>query len=115
MIEQNSVDFYNSRLTVDWSNTKNLTASQRDRIRQYGSDAQALLTNRQLAMFIHHQKFEIADQIAQIRGHTQDDNARRIALGNELTGIDSFITTLKRAVYLKDRIGNTQEVPNDLT
>ena len=66
-------------------------------------------------MFIHHHKFDLADQIAQLRGHTPDDNARRIALGNELSGIDNFINTLKRAVYLKNRIGNTQEVPNDLT
>jgi len=112
MIENDTIDFYNSRLTVDISQPSKLTPSQRDRVINYGSTAENLLKNKDLAMFVHHFKFSLADELVSIRSHTPDDNARRIALSNELAGIDNFVNSLKRAVYLKNRIGNTQEVPN---
>ena len=112
MIQNETVDFYNSRLTVDVSQPSKLTTSQKDQVRHYGSLAEALLKNRDLAMFVHHFKFSLADELASIRSHQPDDNARRVAISNELTGIDDFVNSLKRAVYLKNRIGNTTEVPN---
>lgn len=113
MIDDNTTEFYNNRLTVDLSNMKKLSPAQQDRVRHYGSQAEALLKNRDLAMFIHHWKFEVNDTLAGIRGHTKDDDNQRVALCNELAGIDSFITSLKRAVYLKSKLGNT-EVPENL-
>jgi len=112
MIDNNIIDFYNSRLTVDVSQPNKLTPSQRDQVRHYGSLAEGLLKNKDLALFVHHFKFSLADELAAIRSHTLDDNARRIAVSNELAGIDNFVNSLKRAVYLKNRIGNTNEVPN---
>lgn len=112
MIEKDTIDFYNSRLTVDISQPSKLTTSQKDQIRHYGSIAEALLKNRDLAMFVHHFKFSLADELASIRSHQPDDNAKRIAISNELAGIDNFVNSLKRAVYLKNRIGNTNEVPD---
>jgi len=112
MIEKDTIDFYNSRLTVDISQPSKLTTSQKDQIRHYGSIAEALLKNKDLAMFVHHFKFSLADELATIRSHGPDDNARRIALSNELAGIDNFVNSLKRAVYLKNRIGNTNQVPD---
>ncbi len=112
MIQNETVDFYNSRLTVDVSQPSKLTTSQKDQVRHYGSLAEALLKNRDLAMFVHHFKFSLADELASIRSHQPEDNARRIAISNELVGIDDFVNSLKRAVYLKNRIGNTEEVPN---
>jgi hypothetical protein len=110
MIDDNTVEFYNSRLTVDYTNIKNLSASQKDKIRHYGSQAEALLKNKDLAMFIHHHKFELADSLASIRGHTAEDNTLRVATSNELAGIDNFVNSLKRAVYLKNKIGNDNNV-----
>jgi hypothetical protein len=107
MINDDTTEFYNNRLTVDLNSIKKLSPSQEDRVRHYGSQAENLLKNRDLAMFIHHYKFEVTDQLASIRSHTSDDNMQRVALCNELAGIDSFITSLKRAVYLKSRLGNT--------
>jgi hypothetical protein len=107
MINDDTIEFYNNRLTVDLNTIKKLSPSQEDRVRHYGSQAENLLKNKDLAMFIHHYKFEVSDQLASIRGHTSDDNMQRVALCNELSGIDSFITSLKRAVYLKSRLGNT--------
>ena len=108
MINENSIDAYNNRLTFDYTKTKDLTPAQKDKIRNYGSQAETLMKNKDLAMFIHQFKFEIADQLANIRGHSPDENQQRIALANELTGIDNFVNTLKRAVYYKNKIGNLE-------
>ena len=110
MIDDNTIEFFNSRLTVNLTNVNKLTNSQKDRVRHYGSQAETLLKNRDLAMFVHHYKFEVLDNLASIRGHTPDENTQRVALCNELAGIDSFITSLQKAVYLKSKLGNT-EVP----
>jgi hypothetical protein len=112
MISEDVVEAYNARLTVDIGQLKNMTPSQTDKVRAYGSQAEVLLKNRELALFIHHFKFSLADELASIRSHTLDDNTRRIAISNELAGIDNFVNSLKRAVYLKNRIGKTNEVPN---
>jgi hypothetical protein len=110
MINEDTVEFYNSRLTYDLNSIKKLTPSQQDRVRHYGSQAEALLKSKDLAMFVHHFKFELLDTLSGVRGHTEDDNRQRVALSNELAGIDSFITSLKKAVYIKNKLGNT-EVP----
>ena len=102
MISEDAVEAYNRRLTIDTSNPKKLTPGQRDAVKQYGSIAESLLTNRDLAMFIHHFKFEVNDALANIRTHTEEANSERVALANQLSGIDSFINTLKSAIYKKN-------------
>ena len=112
MISEDAVEAYNKRLTIDTSNLKKLTPSQRDAVKQYGSLAEALMKNRDLAMFIHHFKFEVNDAMANIRTHTAEANAERIALANQLSGIDSFVNTLKSAVYKKNVLVRTENQPN---
>jgi hypothetical protein len=112
MITEDTLNAYNSRLTVDVSQPSKLTASQKDQVKHYGSLAEGLLKNKDLALFVHHFKFSLADELASIRSHQPDDNARRIAVSNELAGIDNFVSSLKRAVYLKNRIVSTNEVPD---
>jgi hypothetical protein len=102
MITEETFEFYNSRLTADIIPNKKLSPSQRDAIKTYGSQAEALMKNRDLAMFIHHFKFSINDAMANIRSHTAEANAERVALANQLSGIDGFINTLKSAVYKKN-------------
>ena len=104
MISEEAVDAYNRRLTIDTSNPKKLTPSQRDAVKSYGSLAETLLTNRDLAMFIHHFRFEVNEAMANIRSHTVEANAERIALANQLSGVDAFINSLKRAVYRKNKL-----------
>lgn len=111
MIEQNSIDFFNNRLTYNFSDIKTLSPSQKDKIRVYGSQAENLLTNRDLAMFIHHFKFQLADELIEISGYTETDNQKRIAISNELKGIDNFINSLKKAVYYKNKVGNAEIAP----
>jgi hypothetical protein len=104
MIETETVESFNTRLTIDTSNLKRLTPAQRDQVKHYGSQAETLLKNRELAMFVHHYKFELSDALINISGHTQDDNLTRIAQANYLSGIDGFVTSLKRAVYHKNKV-----------
>ena len=108
MIEQETIEAFNSRLNVDLNNIKKMTPSQLDAVKHYGSQAEALLKNRDLALFIHHFKFEVADSLSAIAGHSPDDNARRVALSNELRGIDQFVATLQRAMYMKTKVVNLQ-------
>lgn len=114
MIEDTAIEAFNTRFTVDLSNYRKLTAAQRDQAKKYGSDAEALMKNRELALMIHHFKFELADTLTSINGHTSDDNARRIAISNQLTGIDSFVASLRRAVIVKNRILDWERDPANL-
>ncbi len=115
MISEEAVDAYNRRLTIDTSNPRKLTPSQRDAVKQYGSLAEALIKNRDLAMFIHHFKFEVNDAMTNIRTHTPEANAERIALANQLSGIDSFVNTLKSAVYKKNVMLKTESTDSNDT
>jgi len=115
MISEDAVEAYNKRLTIDTSNPKKLTPSQRDAVKQYGSLAEALLKNRDLAMFIHHFKFEVNDAMANIRSHSEEANAERVALANQLSGIDSFVNTLKSAVYKKNVMIKAESVESQQT
>lgn len=111
MITTTAIDAYNNRLTATINSLANMTAAELDRVRAHGSRAEALLKNPDMAMFIHQHKFDIMDQISLISGHDPDSNARRIALSNQLVGIDAFVAGLQRAVYLKNRAVSEQEGP----
>ena len=109
MITDSTIEAFNSRLTVNINSIKTMTPAELDRVRAQGSNAEALLKNKDLALFIHHFKFDVADQLSSLSGHSPDDNARRIALSNELRGIDQFVSTLQRAVYMKNKVVTQQQ------
>jgi hypothetical protein len=108
MISQDTVDAFNSRQTVNINNIKTMTPSQLDGVKSWGSQAESLLKNRELAMFIHHQKFEWCDELTAIRGTSEEDNNRRICIANKIAGIEDFVNSLKRAVYLKNTVVTQQ-------
>jgi len=106
MINNDAIDSYNHRLTATLGDLPKLTPAQRDAVKAHGSKAENLLLNKDVAMFIHQAKFDIMDQLSMIRGYAEEDNTRRVALSNQLAGIDSFIAGLQRAVYMKNRVVN---------
>ena len=61
MIEQAAIDAFNSRLTANLNTIKTMTPAQQDQVKVQGSNAEALLKNRDLALFIHQWKFETLD------------------------------------------------------
>ena len=108
MIENDVIEAFNKRLTVDLNNIKKMTPGQLDRVKDIGSQAENLLKNKDFAYFIHSYKFECVDALTTIGGHTAEDDALRVAVSNQLTGVDEFVKTLKRAVYYKNRVVSQQ-------
>jgi hypothetical protein len=104
MIDPEVVEAYNNRVRLDLSNIGRLTPAQKDRIKHYGSQAEALLTNRDLAQFIHHWRFEQSDALINITRHDADSNGERVALANQLSGVDSLVQSLRRAVANRNRV-----------
>lgn len=119
MIHEQVIEAYNNRLTINIGDLANLPPSRQDAVKTHGSRAEALLKNADLAMFIHQYKFEVADALASINTHDSDANQRRVALSNHLSGIDAFVASLQRAVYMKNRLVSQQDgpatTPNDPT
>lgn len=111
MIDESAIAAYNSRLTVSIGDIATLSTTRQDAVKAHGSRAEALLANRDLALFIHQYKFEVADALCAITGHDTDSNARRVALANQLAGIDAFVASVQRAVYMKNRVVSQQEGP----
>lgn len=104
MISEDTIDAYSSRLTVDVTNIDRLTPAQRDAVKSYGSQAEALLKNRDLARFIHHFKFSLTDAASSITNHTPEANSERVAIANQLSGISGFVNSLNRAIYYKNKV-----------
>ena len=108
MVGDDVIDAYNSRPRYEL-NSKKLTTERADKLKSYGSQAENLLMNRDFVQFIHHYKFEVTEQLAGITGFTPEDNEKRIAYSNYLSGIDGFIASLQRAKYYKDKVVSDQQ------
>ena len=112
MIDNAVIESFNNRLTVDLNNIKKMTPAQLDKVKSVGSQADALLKNRDFALFIHQFKFEKLDALSEVTGYTPEDNEARIAIAHQLAGIDDFVKSLKRAAYFRDRV-LAQQVPEE--
>ena len=108
MIENEAIEAFNKRLTVDLNNIKKMTPGQLDRVKDLGSQAENLLKNKDFAYFVHSFKFDRVDVLTEIVGHNEIDNNMRVAITNQLAGIDEFIKSLKRAVYFQNRVVSHQ-------
>lgn len=104
---------FNAKPKIDINKIKSMTPGQLDSIKTYGSAAENLLKNKDFALFVHHYKFEVADELSGINGHTADDNCKRVALAHNIAGIDKFVSSLQRAVYYKNRAVSIQNTPTD--
>ena len=109
MLNDDVIDSYNNRLTADLNNIKTMSPAQLDKVKTVGSAAENLLRNKDFAQFVHQFKFERIDVLADIGGHAEVDNAQRVAVANQLTGIDEFVRSLKRAIYIRNRVVSLQE------
>lgn len=109
MIEDDIVEAFNNRMTANLTNIKTMTPAQLDRVKAVGSAAENLLKNRDFVLFVRQFQIESVDALTTIATHSTDDNAARVAISNQLSGIDSFIGLLKRQVILKNRVVTQQE------
>jgi len=108
MLDQEVIDAFNARPKIDLNSIKKMTPSQLDKVKTWGTQAENLLANREFAMFVHQFKFEMMDALSEIRAHSEQDNTTRIAVANQLAGMESFIAMLRRAKYMKDRVVTQQ-------
>jgi hypothetical protein len=108
MIEQDIVDAFSNKMAANLNDIKTMTASQLDRVKTIGSAAENIMKNRDFILFVRQFQLEVMDMMTEIRTHTEQDNSARVALANQLSGIDSFIAVLKRARQLKDRVVTQQ-------
>ena len=109
IINDDVVDAFNRRINVDPNNIKTMSPSQLDRVKELGTQAENLMRNKDFAYFVHAFKFDRIDVLAEVTGHTTEDNAQRVAVSNQLAGLDEFIKSLKRAVYYKNRVVSQQQ------
>ena len=108
MINEDAINAFNNRLTANLNNIKTMTPAQQDRVKTVGTAAENLLQNKDFALFIHQFKFERTDALIEIKGHTPEDNMLRVAISNQLSGIDEFVAQLQRAVFMKNRVVTLQ-------
>jgi hypothetical protein len=113
IIDEDLTQAFNAKPRVDINNIKKMSPGQLDSVKTYGSAAENLLRNKDFSLFVHHFKFDLANELANIVGHTPEDNAKRISIAHNLTGIDKFVTSLKSAVYFKDRAVSIQTAPTE--
>lgn len=105
------VEAFNNRL-VSINDLKKMTPGQLDRVKSIGTAAENLLKNKDFVLFVRQFQLESIDSLTEIKSHTAEDNSLRVAISNQLSGIDSLIGLLKRQVYLKDRVV-TQQKPEE--
>ena len=108
MINDDLTAAFNSKPRVDINSIKKMTPGQLDHVKNYGSIAENLMMNKDFALFVHHFKFELSDEVAHITGHSADDNARRIAIVHNIAGMDRFVEYLQNAVRFKNTAVNLQ-------
>jgi hypothetical protein len=104
---------FNAKPKLDINKIKKMSPGQLDHIKAYGSGAENLLANKDFALFVHHFKFDLADELSGINGHTADDNCKRVALAHNIAGIDKFVSSLQRAVYFKNSAVSLQNAPTE--
>ena len=102
---------FNSKPRVDIHSIKKMTPGQMDSVKSYGSQAENLLKNKEFALFVHHFKFELTDELSNISGHTDADDRKRVSIAHNINGIDKFIASLRQAVWFKDRVVSIQNAP----
>ena len=114
MIDEELTAAFNAKPRVDINNIKKMTPGQLDQVKVYGSAAENLLKNKDFALFVHHFKFEMSDQVTNINGHTEEDNARRLSLVHNVAGMNRFVEFLQNAVRFKNTAVNLQSPADNL-
>lgn len=105
--DSNIIEAFSNRL-ASITDLKTMSPSQLDRVKALGTAAENLLKNKDFVLFVRQFQLESIDALTDIKTHSTDNNAERVAVSNQLTGIDNFIGLLKRQVYLKNRVVTQQ-------
>lgn len=85
-------------------NTNNLTATQRQKIREQGENAQRILDDANVMNFLLVTRSDIVEELTKISGFSEEHISKRLALTYNLSGLERFVDTLRNAVIDKERI-----------
>ena len=98
---------FSNEIEIDNVNgLKNATASELDEAESLIRYAEILLNDAMFKKFMRSVNNEIINEIMSITGHSVDDNARRVALNNQLTGINKVVDKLQGVAKTKQRLVN---------
>lgn len=106
MLTDLQIGAHNSR--VSSINLNKMTVDEQTRAVGHGNTAERLLADQDLAKFIMSVKFDIMDELGGLSIHTEDSNSKRIALANQIGGLDRLVDSLKQSVVTKNRILDLQ-------
>lgn len=112
-IDPELTEAFNAKPKLDINRIKTMTPAQLDNVKHYGSAAENLLLNKDFALFVHHYKFDLMDEIGNVKGYTEEDNSKRVALSQHLVSIEKFVANLQQAVYYKNRVVRQQSLPEE--
>jgi hypothetical protein len=107
MLTTDQILAHNNKINA--TNVAKLTKEQQDQLITTGSAAESLMANNDLAVFVTSLKFDIATELGQMTGHSEEINNKRIALANELAGLERFVDQLRYAANLKERLVTLQK------
>lgn len=107
MLTTDQILAHNNKINV--ANAAKLTKEQQDQLIENGRRAQSLMDNQDLAVFVATMKFDIATELGAMSGHNDEINNKRIALANQLAGIERFVDELRYAANLKERLVTLQK------
>tara|TARA_R110000772_G_scaffold268708_1_gene397803 strand:- start:516 stop:827 length:312 start_codon:yes stop_codon:yes gene_type:complete len=85
---------------------KGATAGELDDAETLIRYAESLLGDPQFKKFVRSVNNSIINEVMNIKGHTQDDNNRRVALNNQLTGINKVVEKLQDTVKVREKLVN---------
>jgi hypothetical protein len=108
LINDELTQAFNAKPKLDINIIKKMTPGQLDNVKAYGSAAENLLKNKDFALFVHHFKFDMAAELTNIKGHSEENNCQRVSIAHNIGGIEKFIDSLQRAVYFKNQAVSQQ-------
>lgn len=87
---------------------RNMSAAQLDAVKAMGSEADRILNDESFKRFVNLYEAEKLLELVSINGHSELDNAKRIALTHNLNGVEEFVSFLRKKITDKDKVVSLQ-------
>jgi len=94
--------------SIDTNNIAKLSASEQDKIKVRGSLAENLINNVDLQTFVIDYKKTLYKELTAIQGYTNEHDAKRLAITQQIVGIEGFVDYLAKQVDNKNKVVNLQ-------
>lgn len=85
-----------------------MSPSEQDKVKVTGSLAENLINNVDLQTFVSGFKKTLYKDLTAIQGFTEEHNAKRLAITQQIVGIEGFVDYLMKQVERKNKVVNLQ-------